>query len=134
MAEKASLLDSDVDALFRRNLNFGSIYLDIQNITAKLHQGGFFGEFARLLADLHQQESRFTLKELQKIVEGQDVEMDFEREFLSNAIIFKANLKLILAKLVDDIWETSSANLKEAEKGAQKRALGQIFSTAGRFD
>jgi hypothetical protein len=103
----------EADELFQRNLNFGSVYFDIQNIAAKMYHNGYFENFVKLLKGLHKEESDFTAKELRKIIEENRVGMDIEREFLSNAVIFKNNLKVILAKLIDDIWETSPLCLKE---------------------
>ena len=106
----------EIDSLFQRNLNFGSIYLDIQNISAKIYHSGHFGNFAQVLKDLHREESVFTANELFKIIEQNKVGMDIEREFLSNAIIFKNNLKIILSKLIDDIWENSMQCLHEVSR------------------
>jgi len=76
-----------------------SKYHDLQIITEKIKQKGYYDQMLKVLMQLFREESIFTVSELKKIMGGQGGEEALLEQFWINSEVFRSNLVLICSSM-----------------------------------
>jgi hypothetical protein len=94
---------------------------DSHNIFLKLKTNGTLANISSLFKKIYQDEINFASKELKRISNELDCNIDLDTELRNNSEIFRANLKEIVGKVIDIIWESGSKKkaMKVPQNGDQ---------------
>lgn len=118
-----------------------SKYQDLQIITDKIKQKGFYDKILQILLQMFKEESIFTFTELEKILTKQGEEDDILEQFWINSEVFRSNFILILTSmginnvyLVNSIWRSEELvrqvleeNLVQGETKKNPQSTKQQF-------
>lgn len=102
---------------------------DSHNIFLKLKSNGTLADISSLFKRIYHAEIAFASKELKRISGQIGRSIDLGAELRNNVEIFRANLKEIVGKVIDIIWE-SGANGVPAEAGGLAKPRGEGGETA----
>lgn len=94
-----------------------SKYHDLQIITEKIKQRGFYDQILEVLMTMFREESRFTFTELERILKSQNDEASIFEQFWINSEVFRSNLVLILTSMVNSIWRSEELVKQMLEEG-----------------
>lgn len=97
---------------------------DSHNIFLKLKSNGILGEIGSLFKKIYLSEIDFASKELKRISKDMECKIDLEVELKNNSEIFRANLKEIVSKVIDIIWEGGRARPLNS---LEKNIVGNVF-------
>jgi hypothetical protein len=96
---------------------------DSHNIFLKLKNNGTLSDISSLFKKIYQTEIDFAAKELKRISNELDCNIDLESELMNNSEIFRANLKEIVGKVIDIIWESGKESIPSKKISQPKNNL-----------
>lgn len=82
---------------------------DSHNIFLKLKSNGTLADISSLFKRIYQSEIEFASQELKRISDQMEYSIDLDSELQNNSEIFRANLKEIVSKVIDIIWESAAS-------------------------
>lgn len=119
-----------------------SKYQDLEIITEKIKQKGYYDKMLQILLQLFREESIFTFTELEKILSQTGDEADILEQFWINSEVFRSNLVLILTSMgrrgsvVNSIWKSEDlvrqvleGSLGTGQAEARNTAVSQEYGT-----
>ena len=92
---------------------------DSHNIFLKLKTNGTLASISSLFKKIYKDEITFASQELKRISNELDCNIDLKAELRNNSEIFRANLKEIVGKVIDIIWESGPSKhvSRDSKKG-----------------
>ncbi len=112
-----------------------SYYSHTEAVLTRLHSKGWVEQIVELFSDIKQEEEKFAKREIKKMQRsaGQGDLFDAAEQLALNSKIFKSNLALIVASLLDSLWETQQPD-PQADQSLSKSSAGGRSSQLGHRD